>query len=174
VLWVYLARARSGQSARDLLRGDAGPLDRTAWPWPIVDVYLGNEDAAGVLAAARRGDQSAQKDRECEADFYLGAKAASEGNSTAAREFLQRAPTICPPTTSKISRPSSGWRGCGNSCRTKILSLIPQSDVSTPLGLRTRDTDFRPRVVMFRLTGTGEPAMLPTGQGPPPENRQRK
>jgi hypothetical protein len=49
------------------------PLDRTAWPWPIVAAYLGNEDAAAVLAAGRRGDQTAQKDLECEADFYLGA-----------------------------------------------------------------------------------------------------
>jgi lipoprotein NlpI len=96
VLWIYLARARSGQSARDLMHGDAGPLDRTAWPWPIVDAYLGSEDAAAVLAAARRGDQSSQKDRECEADFYLGAKAASESDSTAAHELLQRARTICP------------------------------------------------------------------------------
>ena len=96
VLWVYLARARSGQSARDPLRGDAGPLDRTAWPWPLVAAYLGDADAAALLAAARRGGGTAHKDQECEADFYLGAKAASEGDSTAARELLQRARTICP------------------------------------------------------------------------------
>jgi lipoprotein NlpI len=77
-------------------RGDAGPLERTAWPWPIVANYLGNEDMAAVLAAARLGDEATQKDQQCEADFYLGAKAASEADSTVARELLQRARTICP------------------------------------------------------------------------------
>jgi len=96
VLWLFLARARSGQAALDSLRGDAGPLDRGAWPWPVVAAFLGEMDRPGVLSAARSGDAADQKDQQCEADFYLGAKAASEGDKGAAGDLLRQAQAICP------------------------------------------------------------------------------
>src|SRR6185437_5225764 len=54
VLWLYLARLRTGQAARERLREDAARFDRGNWPWPIVAVLLGDGDAATVLADVRR------------------------------------------------------------------------------------------------------------------------
>ena len=96
VLWLYLARARSGQAALDGLRGDAAKLDRSAWPWPVVAGFLGTMDLPGVLSAARNGDEADQKAQQCEAGFYLGAKAASEGDANAADNLLRHAQAICP------------------------------------------------------------------------------
>jgi len=95
-LWLYLARARSGQTALEGLREDAGRLDRSAWPWPVVAAFLGDQDREAVLAAAHSGDETEQKGRQCEADFYLGAKAASEGDKSAAGDLLRQAQAVCP------------------------------------------------------------------------------
>ncbi len=96
VLWLSLARARSGQAALDGLRGDVAKLDRSAWPWPVVAAFLGDMDLSGVLSAARSGDEAARNDRQCEAGFYLGAKAASEGDKGEAGNLLRQAQAICP------------------------------------------------------------------------------
>ena len=96
VLWLYLARARAGQPAQDSLRTEAAALDRSEWPGPVVAAYLGEADTAAVLAAARSDDPATQKSKECEAGFYLGAKAATEGNTAAARDLLSKAAAACP------------------------------------------------------------------------------
>jgi len=96
LLWLYLARARAGQAAQDALRAEAATLDRSAWPWPVLAAYLGEADAAAALAAARSGDTAAKTGRECEADFYLGAKAVIDGDPAVARDLLTKATAACP------------------------------------------------------------------------------
>jgi lipoprotein NlpI len=91
VLWLYLARDRAGQAARDALAQDAAKLDRAAWPWPVVAAYLGEAEPAAVLAASH-----GNRDQACEADFYFGAKSAAEGDSATARPLLQQALALCP------------------------------------------------------------------------------
>jgi lipoprotein NlpI len=96
LLWLYLARARAGQPAQDSLRIEAATLDHSAWPWPVLAAYLGEADAAAALKAARSGDAASQKGQECEAGFYLGAKAVIEGNPAIARDLLTTAAATCP------------------------------------------------------------------------------
>jgi len=96
LLWLYLARAHAGQPVQDSLRAEAAALDRSVWPWPVVAAFLGDADSAAALAAARNGDAAAQKGQECEAGFYLGAKAAAEGKP-AARDLLTKAAAACTP-----------------------------------------------------------------------------
>jgi lipoprotein NlpI len=98
VLWLYLARAHAGQPAQDSLRTEAAALDRSAWPWPLLAAYLGEADSGAALAAARSGDTAAKRGRECEADFYLGAKAVIEGDPAVARDLLSKAAAACPPS----------------------------------------------------------------------------
>src|SRR5205814_219219 len=88
LLWLYLARARAGQPAQDALRTETADVDRSIWPWPIVAAYLGDADMAAALTAARDGDAAAQERHQCEAGFYLGAKAASDGDAAVARDLL--------------------------------------------------------------------------------------
>jgi len=86
VLWLYLARTRAGQPARDALTQEAAKLDKAAWPWPIISAFLGESTPEAILAASR-GDSA----KECEADFYFGA-----ADPAAARDLLQKAASICP------------------------------------------------------------------------------
>jgi lipoprotein NlpI len=96
LLWLYLARARAGQPAQDPLRAEVATLDRSAWPWPVLAAFLGEADTAAALADVRSGDATAKTGRECEADFYLGAKAVIDGDPAAARDLLTKATAACP------------------------------------------------------------------------------
>jgi lipoprotein NlpI len=95
-LWAYLARARANQDARGALAADATGLDRSGWPWPLVAVYLGQSEAKTVLADLRQDSNPNRKSQECEADFYLDAKATLDGDTTTARDLLQQASAGCP------------------------------------------------------------------------------
>jgi lipoprotein NlpI len=94
-LWRYLAHARSGATQLDELRRDVASVDLAAWPGPIISAYLGEQDAAGVLEAARKGDA----DNACDAYFYLGERNIVIGDTTAARALLQQARAECPLST---------------------------------------------------------------------------
>lgn len=48
-----------------------------------------------MLADIRRDANPDRKSQECEADFYLGAKATLEGDAATARDLLQQASTAC-------------------------------------------------------------------------------
>jgi lipoprotein NlpI len=98
VLWLYLAHSRSKAASPDDLRRNAEPLDRTAWPWPIVAAYLGELDAAAVRHAATQ-DAAEAKDRECEVAFYLGENAMLHGGISVAGDTLHQAVSICPPSS---------------------------------------------------------------------------
>lgn len=100
-LWLYLAQARDAEDARAGLTGDAAKFDHDGWPWPLVAVYLGQGDAKTVLADIRGDTDPDHKNRVCEADFYLGAKAAVDGDTAAARDLLQQASTACGYTFSE-------------------------------------------------------------------------
>ena len=95
-LWLYLARLRAGLPAGDALREAAAKLDRGDWPRPIVAVFLGDSAPASVLADLRRSTADDRATQQCEADFFLGAKSAAEGDAATARELLQQAAQICP------------------------------------------------------------------------------
>jgi lipoprotein NlpI len=73
-IWLYLAQARGGHSeaaAKELAERRSGD-SRTAWPAPVIDLYLGRSDPGSVFKAAQQGDARAQGDRQCEAAFYVG------------------------------------------------------------------------------------------------------
>jgi lipoprotein NlpI len=95
-LWLYLARLRAGQPARDRLREEAAKLDRDDWPWPVVAAFLGDSDTATILADVRRSTADDRAVQQCEAEFYFGAQSTAQGDTATARDLLQQAAAICP------------------------------------------------------------------------------
>ena len=96
-IWLHIARKRAGQDDKQELRTNAANLDRSAWPWPVVAIYLGMSDAAAVQpAAAVAPDDFTRQDQVCEASFYVGEFDMASGSRTAAKPLLQAAVKECP------------------------------------------------------------------------------
>jgi tetratricopeptide (TPR) repeat protein/RsiW-degrading membrane proteinase PrsW (M82 family) len=89
-LWLYLARGRTGQNGRDELIFWATALPRNAWPFPLIEFYLGVRPAPLVYSVAANADQA------CEADFYVGEWLIQQRLDGPAIERLRRAVATCP------------------------------------------------------------------------------
>jgi tetratricopeptide (TPR) repeat protein len=90
-LWLFIA-GKSGAGSADAkadLRAHAGKLPK-AWPWPVVQLYLGDKDATQTLAAATTPAE------QCEAQFYVGEALTLEKAVDAALPLLRKAAEICP------------------------------------------------------------------------------
>ena len=72
VLALYLAKARGGDPDREMLATNAAQLDLTKWPGPVVSLLLGQATPQAVLNAAQDPDPQVQRERQCEAYFYIG------------------------------------------------------------------------------------------------------
>ena len=72
VLALYLAKARGGDPDKEMLATSATQLNLTQWPGPVVALYLGQVTPQPVLNAAQDPDPNTQRERQCEAYFYLG------------------------------------------------------------------------------------------------------
>jgi tetratricopeptide (TPR) repeat protein len=90
MLWRYLARTRAGGDGSAELAAAAGQLKTKAWPYPVVEFYLGKR-TAGDMAAAASGDEE-----RCEVQFYLGEWRLVRGDRTKAKEALEAAKATCP------------------------------------------------------------------------------
>ena len=90
VLWLYLARQRSGIDGRAELADHAGRLALTRWPGPVVALFLGDASPSEVLKAMRHDDERRQRERECEAFFYLGEYHLLRGDVELAARFLRK------------------------------------------------------------------------------------
>ena len=102
-LWLYLARVRSGQEAREAraeLVEHANRLKLTRWPAPLYSVYLGNSAPAVALASAVDGDAKRGRQQLCEAYFYLGQHAVIRDDRDSALRLFKSAATTCAPTAS--------------------------------------------------------------------------
>ncbi len=66
VLWLHIARTRTGAADGDELAANAAKLGPGSWPRPLLDLILGQTTPEAVRRAASDADEN------CEADFYLG------------------------------------------------------------------------------------------------------
>jgi lipoprotein NlpI len=96
-IWSYLAQARAGHvdaAARELAQSapDAG---NSAWPGPVIELYLGHSDPSSVFKAAQQGDARAQDDQQCEAAFYIGQWRLLHGQNGQALRLFEDAQRTC-------------------------------------------------------------------------------
>ncbi|WP_158814957.1 tetratricopeptide repeat protein [Methylocapsa sp. S129] len=89
-LWLYLAQARAGKNGRDELIFWASRLSPNAWPFPIIELYLGARSAPSAL------DSAANPDQVCEADYYVAEWLVLQNLNEPAIPGLKRAVDACP------------------------------------------------------------------------------
>jgi len=90
MLWLFVAQSNALQMAATELATNAASLKSKAWPYPIVELYLGQQPAAAIFAKAGNANQ------RCEAYFYIGEWHLVHGRPSQAIEPLRTAVRICP------------------------------------------------------------------------------
>jgi lipoprotein NlpI len=88
VIWLYLAQARGGQRAESQLEMNSASLDLTAWPGPVVEMYLGKVKPDALLAMGLGLNRPGNRDRECEANYYVGLLSLMNGMTAEAERFF--------------------------------------------------------------------------------------
>jgi tetratricopeptide (TPR) repeat protein len=92
VLWLHVARMRSGFDDKVEFGGNASSLSTTAWPGSIVTFYLGNTTGDGLLTDATTPN------RRCEANFFYGEWLLAKRRNAEARTHFQTATQVCTVT----------------------------------------------------------------------------
>jgi tetratricopeptide (TPR) repeat protein len=90
MIWRYLARERAGENGVAELEASAVRLKTKAWPYPVIELYLGVLSPTEVLSATRDPEE------RCGAQFHGGEWHLLHGSSSAAATALQAAVDECP------------------------------------------------------------------------------
>jgi lipoprotein NlpI len=110
-LWLDLIERRIDVPSH--LADAATQLDMTAWPAPLVRLYLGQMTPADVLAAAQNADARKMKDQVCEANFYSGELALLQGKRGEAIRLFRLAAADCPPDFVESAAATAELKGLG-------------------------------------------------------------
>jgi lipoprotein NlpI len=81
VIALYLAKARGGDPDKEMLKASSSRLNLAQWPGPVVNLYLGQATPQAVINAAQDPDARLQRERLCEAYFYIGEYLLIEGQN---------------------------------------------------------------------------------------------
>ena len=91
VIALYMAKARGGDPDREMLAANASQLNLTQWPGPVVNLFLGQATPQAVINAAQDPDPHVQRERQCEAYFYIGEYLLIANQKTEAARMFQAA-----------------------------------------------------------------------------------
>jgi lipoprotein NlpI len=93
-LWLDIIAQRNNVPSR--LAETSAQLDMTAWPAPVIRMFLGQMTPAAVLAAADSPNAVVKNDHVCEANFYSGELALRSGAKDEAARLFRLAANGCP------------------------------------------------------------------------------
>ena len=93
-LWVDIVGQRNNVPSR--LSQAIAKIDMTAWPAPVIRMFLGQMTPAAVLAAADDPNSTKKAGQVCEANFYTGELALRKGTKDEATRLFRLAATNCP------------------------------------------------------------------------------
>jgi lipoprotein NlpI len=94
VLWLDIVARRS--NVPSVISKAIDRIDKTAWPAPVVRMFLGQMTPAAVLAAADDPDAEKKRGQVCEANFYRGEYALQKGSKNDAVLLFRLAAADCP------------------------------------------------------------------------------
>jgi lipoprotein NlpI len=89
MLFLFLARSRSGETAAPELEANAGRLKTKEWPYAVIELYLGRRQPNTTLEAA---DKEVER---CQAQFYIGEWGLLADDPTVAAAALRAAAATC-------------------------------------------------------------------------------
>jgi lipoprotein NlpI len=92
-LWLDIASRRSHLPGS---LSQTGRIDMTAWPAPVISMFLGRLAPAAVLAAADNPDPAIKRGHVCEANFYGGEYALRMAATVEATRLFRLAASDCP------------------------------------------------------------------------------
>jgi tetratricopeptide (TPR) repeat protein len=95
VLWLHIARLRTGVDDKAELTANAAKLDHAIWPAPLVSYFTGKATATEVLASAAKGEGAAKATQICEALIFLGQDDMAKGRKEDGVARLQTADRSC-------------------------------------------------------------------------------
>jgi lipoprotein NlpI len=110
-LWLDIVGQRSNVPSR--LSQAISTIDMTAWPAPVIRMFLGQMPAAAVLAAADDPDATKKKGQVCEANFYSGEWAMRQGAKDEAARLFRLAASDCPKTFNEWSADNAELKALG-------------------------------------------------------------
>jgi len=93
-LWLEIAERRSGVPGH--LAEASRQLTLTAWPGPLVRLFLGETSLAATLAAAHVADATRGRRKACDANLYGAELAILQGRNDEALELYRLAAGECP------------------------------------------------------------------------------
>jgi len=104
MLFRFLARSRSGETAVSELEANASRLKTKEWPYAVIDLYLGRRQPDATLAAAVKPDD------RCEAYFYVSQWYVLKDNKADAEAALKTALDTCPKTFIEYAAAVAEWK----------------------------------------------------------------
>ncbi len=93
-LWLDIVGQRNDIPSR--LSQAISTIDMTAWPAPVIRMFLGEIPPAAVLTAADDPDATKKSGQICEANFYSGEWALRKGAKDEAARLFRLATSDCP------------------------------------------------------------------------------
>lgn len=92
MLWIYIVRSRVGENdARDIVRSISKEVNLNEWPGTILGYYLGNINQQALLKAASDSDPKRRREKQCEANFYIGQQLLIDGKKAEAAKMFKAA-----------------------------------------------------------------------------------
>ena len=95
-IWLDIVAQRNNLASP--LAQASAQVDMTAWPAPVIRMFMGQMTPAAVLAAADDPDPNKKKGQVCEANFYGGELALRTGAKDEATRLFRLAASDCPKT----------------------------------------------------------------------------
>jgi lipoprotein NlpI len=99
-LWLHIVERRSNLPSH--LAKAVTQIDGTAWPAPVVRLYLGQTTPEAVVAAAEDQNADIKKHRVCEAEFFAGELALQRGAKDEGVRLFRLVVANCPGNTARM------------------------------------------------------------------------